>query len=131
MSAATLTLMVLALAGHTVELRSETPFARPRDSVRIQLQVLDEAGRPLRDASVSLTVNVGSVTEPTVTREGALTATYRPPAQEGPQVALFHAVVRSGAAAGSVGWLALPVHGRQQLRVPAPPRARVRVSIGS
>ncbi|MFY0564204.1 hypothetical protein ACN28E_10165 [Archangium lansingense] len=123
--------MVLALAGHTVELRSETPFATPRDSVRIQLQVLDEAGRPLRDASVSLTVNVGSVTEPTATQEGALAATYRPPAQEGPQVALFHAVVRSGAAAGSVGWLALPVHGQHQLRVPAPPRARVSVSIGS
>lgn len=130
MSAATLTLMVL-LAGHTVELRSETPFATPRDSVRVQLRVLDEAGRPLRDANVSLTVNVGSVTEPTATRDGALAATYRPPTQEGPQVALFHAVVRSGAAAGSVGWFALPVHGRQQLRIPAPPRARVRVSIGN
>ncbi len=129
MSAAALTLLALTLTGQTVALRSDKPFVTSRESARIELRVLDDAGRPLKGARVSLSVNVGSVSEPVASKDGALTATYRPPAQEGAQVALFHAVVKSGAQAGSLGWLSLPVHGRQLLRVQAPARAKVRVSI--
>jgi hypothetical protein len=121
--------MVLTLTGQTVALRSDKPFVSSRESARIELRVLDGEGRPLRGARVALSVNVGSVSEPVASRDGALVATYRAPAQDGAQVALFHAVVKSGVSAGSVGWLSLPVHGRQLLRVQAPPRARVRVSI--
>jgi hypothetical protein len=121
--------MVLTLSGQTVALRSDKPFVTSRESARIELRVLDDNGRPLRGARVSLSVNVGSVTEPVASKDGALVATYRPPAQEGAQVALFHAVVKSGVSAGLTGWLSLPVHGRQLLRVQAPPRSRVRVSI--
>jgi hypothetical protein len=131
MSAAALTLMVLTLTGQTVALRSDKPFVTARESARIELRVLDEAGRPIRGARVALTVNVGTVTEPVATKDGALVATYRPGTQEGPQVALFHASVKSGVSAGTGGWLSLPVHGQQLLRVQAPARARVRVSIGS
>jgi hypothetical protein len=121
--------MVLTLTGQTVALRSDRPFVTSRESARIELRVLDDTGRPLRGGRVSLSVNVGSVTEPVATRDGAFIATYRAASQEGAQVALFHAVVKSGPGAGSIGWLSLPVHGRQLLRVQAPPRARVRVSI--
>ncbi|MDY7232559.1 hypothetical protein [Hyalangium rubrum] len=117
------------MTGQTVALRSDKPFVTSRESARIELRVLDETGRPVRGARVSLTVNVGSVTEPVATREGPLVATYRPATQEGAQVALFHATVKSGPASGSGGWLSLPIHGRHLLRVQAPPRARVRVSI--
>jgi hypothetical protein len=79
---------------------------------------------------VSLTVNAGSVTEPLASQDGTFTATFTPPTQEGPQVALFHATVKQGSRA-SGAWLALPIHGAQQLRVKAPPRARVRVSVGA
>src|SRR5262249_36386208 len=57
-------------------------------------------------------------------------ATYRPPSQQGPQVALFHATVKRGASS-SGAWLALPVHGAYSLRVEAPPRSRVQVSMGA
>ncbi|HEX8699560.1 MAG TPA: hypothetical protein VF815_12030 [Myxococcaceae bacterium] len=121
--------MVLTLSGQTVALRSDKPFVTSRESARIELRVLDDTGRPLRGARLSLSVNVGSVSEPVASRDGVLTATYRAPSQEGPQVALFHAVVKSGAQAGTVGWFSLPVHGKQLLRVQAPARAKVRVSI--
>jgi hypothetical protein len=130
MAAATLTLMVLTLTGQAVALRSDKPFVASQDSAQVELSVLDDAGRPLRDAQVELTVNVGSVTEPTPTPDGSFSATYRPPSQEGPQVALIHATVKRGASS-SGAWLALPVHGPYRLRVQAPPRSRVRVSIGA
>jgi hypothetical protein len=121
--------MVLTLTGQVVELRSDKPSVTAPTSARIEVRVLDDAGRPVSDASVTLTVNVGSVTEPAPTGDGAFSATYQPPSQEGPQVAIFHAAVKQGAARAG-GWLALPVHGRQELSVQAPPRSRVRVTIG-
>jgi hypothetical protein len=130
MAASTLTLLVLTLTGQVVELRSDKPSVTPQESARIEVRVLDGAGRPVRDAEVSLTVNVGSLTEPAPTEDGWLSATYQPPTQEEPQVAVLHAAVRQGSAS-SGGWLSLPVHGRQELSVQAPPRSRVRVSIGS
>jgi hypothetical protein len=130
MAAATLTLLVLTLTGQVVALRSDKTSVTPEDSAQLELSVLDEAGRPLRDAQISLTVNIGSVTEPLPGQDGTFRATYRPPEQEGPQVALFHATVKSGASS-SRAWLALPIHGAHLLRVQAPPRSRVRVSVGA
>ncbi|WP_224242845.1 hypothetical protein [Hyalangium gracile] len=122
--------MVLTLTGQAVALRSDKPFVTSEDSAQVEVSVLDDSGRPLRDAQVSLTVNIGSLTEPVPSQDGTFTATYKPPSQEGPQVALLHATVRQGARS-SGAWLALPVHGSHRLRVQAPPRARVRVSIGA
>ncbi len=122
--------MVLTLTGQTVALRSDKPFVTTEDSARIELTVLDDAGRPVRDAQVSLTANVGSVTEPTPAQEGTFSATYRPASQDGAQVALLHATVKRGASS-SGAWLALPVHGPYRLRVQAPARSRVQVSIGA
>jgi len=130
MAAATLTLLVLTLTGQTVALRSDKSFVTSGGSARIELSALDDSGRPLRDAQVSLTVNVGSVTEPLPAEDGTFSATYRPAEQEGPQVALLHATVKRGASS-SRAWLALPVHGTHLLRVQAPPRSRVRVSVGA
>jgi hypothetical protein len=130
MAAATLTLLVLTLTGQTVALRSDKPFVTSGESARIELSALDDAGRPLRDAQVSLSVNAGSVTEPVSTPEGTFTATFQPAAQEGPQVALFHATVKQGAGSSSA-WLALPIHGAHQLRVKAPARSRVRATVGA
>src|SRR5687768_18594822 len=107
MAAATLTLLVLTLAGQTVALRSDKPFVTSGESARIELSALDDSGRPLRDAQVSLTVNAGSITEPVSTQDGTFTATFQPAAQEGPQVALFHATVKQGSRS-SWAWLALP-----------------------
>ena len=121
--------MVLTLTGQTVALRSDKPSVSSRESARIELRVVDDTGRPLRAGRVSLSVNVGSVTEPVASKDGVLVATYRAPTQEEAQVALFHAVVKSGASAGSAGWLSLPVRGRQVLRVQVPARSRVRVTI--
>lgn len=128
MSIATLSLLALTLTGQVVELRSDRAFVTGQDRARIEIAVVDGAGRPVRDASVLLTVNVGSITEPVAEGEGRFRATYQPPAGEAAQVALFHAAVKRGAEHTS-GWLSLPVHGRHLLRVPAPPRARVQVSI--
>ncbi|HYH98150.1 hypothetical protein [Hyalangium sp.] len=130
MAAATLTLLVLTLTGQTAALHSDKAFVTSEDSAQIELSALDESGRPLPDAQVSLTVNVGAVTEPLLTQDGTFSATYRPPKQEGAQVALFHATAKSGAFS-SRAWLALPIHGAHLLRVQAPPRSRVRVSIGA
>jgi hypothetical protein len=130
MAAATLTLVVLTLTGQAVALRSDKAFVTSEDSAQLELSVLDDSGRPLRDAQVSLTVNAGSVSEPAPAQDGTFHATYRPPSREGAQVALFHATVKQGASS-SGAWLALPVHGPYALRVKAPPRARVQVSIGA
>ncbi|PTL75763.1 hypothetical protein [Vitiosangium sp. GDMCC 1.1324] len=130
MAAATLTLLVLTLTGQAVALRSDKPFVTSEDSAQLELRVLDEAGRPLSDARVSLSVNAGSVTEPAPAQDGTFHATYRPPSQQGPLVALFHATVKRGASS-SGAWLALPVHGPYSLRLQAPPRSRVQVSIGA
>ena len=118
------------MTGQAVALRSDKPFVTSEDSARLELSVLDEAGRPLSDARVSLSVNAGSVTEPVLARDGTFHATYRPPSRQGPLVALFHATVKRGTR-GSGTWLALPVHGPYSLRVKAPPRSRVQVSIGA
>lgn len=130
MAAATLTLLVLTLTGQTVALRSDKPFVTTEESARIELSALDDSGRPLRDAQVSLTVNVGSLTAPVPTQDGTFTATFQPPTQEGPQVALFHATVKQGSR-DARAWLALPIHGAHQLRVKAPARSRVRVTVGT
>jgi hypothetical protein len=130
MAAATLTLLVLTLTGQTVALRSDKPFVTSEESARIELSAVDDSGRPLRDVQASLTVNAGSITEPVPTQDGTFTATFKPSAQEGPQVALFHATVKQGTRSSSA-WLALPIHGAHLLRVKAPARARVRVSVGA
>jgi hypothetical protein len=130
MAAATLTLLVLTLTGQTVALRSDKAFVSSGESARIELSALDDSGRPLRDAQVSLTVNAGALTEPVSTQDGTFTATFQPAAEEGPQVALLHATVKQGSRT-STAWLALPVHGALPLRVKAPPRSRVRVSVGA
>lgn len=130
MAAATLTLLVLTLTGQAVALRSDKPFVTSEDSAQLELRVLDEAGHPPSDARVSLSVNAGSVTEPAPAQDGTFHATYRPPSQQGPLVALFHATVKRGASS-SGAWLALPVHGPYSLRLQAPPRSRVQVSIGA
>jgi len=129
MAAATLTLLVLTLTGQTVALRSDKPFVTAEESAKIELSALDDSGRPLRDAQVSLTVNVGSITEPVPTQDGTFTATFQPPSQEGPQVALFHATVKQGSREART-WLALPIHGAHLLRFKAPARSRVRVNVG-
>ncbi|WP_143195606.1 hypothetical protein [Archangium sp. Cb G35] len=118
------------MTGQAVALRSDKPFVTSEDTARLELSVLDEAGQPLSDAQVSLSVNTGSVTEPTPARDGTFHATYRPPSRQGPLVALFHATVKRGTRS-SRAWLALPVHGPYSLRVKAPPRSRVQVSIGA
>ncbi|WNG58358.1 hypothetical protein F0U59_29165 [Archangium gephyra] len=118
------------MTGQAVALRSDKPFVTSEDTARLELSVLDEAGHPLSDARVSLSVNTGSVTEPTPARDGTFHATYRPPSRQGPLVALFHATVKRGNR-GSGAWLALPVHGPYSLRVKAPPRSRVQVSMGA
>lgn len=130
MAAATLTLLVLTLTGQTVALRSDKPFVTTEESAKIELSALDDSGRPLRDAQVSLTVNVGSITEPVPTQDGTFTATFQPSSQEGPQVALFHATVKQGSREART-WLALPIHGAHLLRVKAPARSRVRVNVGA
>lgn len=130
MAAVTLTLLVLTLTGQTVALRSDKPFVTTEESAKIELSALDDSGRPLRDAQVSLTVNVGSITEPVPTQDGTFTATFQPPAQEGPQVALFHAAVKQGSREARA-WLALPIHGAHVLRIKAPARSRVRVNVGA
>jgi hypothetical protein len=130
MAAATLTFMVLTLTGQVVALRSDKPFVTSEDSAQVELSVLDDSGRPLKDVQVELTVNVGSVTPPTADQDGTFRATYQPPAQEGAQVALVHATVKQ-AASTTGAWLALPIHGPYSLRVQASPRSRVSVSIGA
>ncbi len=130
MAAAPLTLVLLAVTGQVAALSSDKPFVTAEDTARVDLRVVDEAGSPVRDAAVTLTVNVGTLTEPVLTPEGVFTATYQPPSEEGAQVALLHAWVRRGEALTST-WLALPVHGRHLLRVSAPPRSRVSVSVGA
>ncbi|MFL5349092.1 MAG: hypothetical protein ACJ8AT_30195 [Hyalangium sp.] len=118
------------MTGQAVALRSDKPFVTSEDSAQLELSVLDEAGHPLSDAQVSLSVNAGSITEPAPARDGTFHATYRPPSRQGPLVALFHATVKRGTSS-SGAWLALPVHGPYSLRVEAPPRARVQVSLGA
>lgn len=118
------------MTGQAVALRSDKPFVTSEDSAQLELSVLDEAGHPLNDAQVSLSVNAGSVTEPAPAQDGTFHATYRPPSGQGSQVALFHATVKRGTLT-SGAWLALPVHGPYSLRVEAPPRSRVQVTIGA
>lgn len=130
MVAAPLTLLVLTLTGQAVALRSDKAFVTSGESARIELSALDDAGQPVRDVQVSLTVNLGSVTEPVAAADGTFRATYQPAVVEGAQVALFHATVKRGASS-SGAWLALPVHGNHLLRVRVPARSRVKVLVGA
>jgi hypothetical protein len=130
MVAAPLTLLVLTLTGQAVALRSDKAFVTSGESARIEVSALDDAGKPLRDVQVSLTVNAGSVSEPAAAEDGTFRATYKPAEQEGPQVALFHATVKRGDKS-SGAWLALPVHGNHLLRVRVAPRSKVKVLVGA
>ena len=105
MAAATLTLLLLTMTGQAVTLRSDKPFVTSEDSAQVELTVLDGSGKPVRDAQVSLSANIGSVTQPVPSQDGTFRATYQPPSQEGPQVALLHATVTQGTRSTGA-WLA-------------------------
>lgn len=75
---------------------------------------------------IVLVANVGAISPPA--RDGnELRATFTPPTERFPQLALIAAIDETGAL---VDWLAIPMAGRAVMRVDTDPRAEVAVRVG-
>lgn len=79
-------------------------------------------------ARVGLTVNVGSVTGLQSLGGGRWKASYRPPGERRPQVAIFLADLALGEHHDRV-WASLPLHGSAPLPITTKPEAKVEVTI--
>ena len=77
---------------------------------------------------LTVTANVGKV-EAVRRSTGGFTARYRPPPERFPQVAIIAAVGRAGAVSLD-GWVAVPLSGQGDARVPGKPGSQVSLRIG-
>jgi len=77
---------------------------------------------------LNLTVTAGRIEGLRRLPSGGFTARYRPPAERHPQVAIVAAAASPGSGLLD-GWLAIPLDGQGDARVPAPPGAEVTLQV--
>ena len=86
-------------------------------------------GAPAEVEEITATANVGKVEGVRRSPGGGFTARYRPPPERFPQVAIIAAVGRAGAVSLD-GWVAVPLSGQGDARVPGEPGSDVSLRIG-
>src|SRR5438477_381352 len=91
---------------------------------KIAIRVTGAFGRAVSGASVTLTTNVGSVSDVEPAGDGGFSARYTPPKSRAPAVALLAADAEAGGD-HAIGWLALPLlatdPGIRKRALPRPP----------
>jgi hypothetical protein len=95
---------------------------------RIEVRVTGLFGRPLPEAKVSLSTNVGAVGDLQPARDGAFTAAFTPPRSRAPVVALIAAAAEADGDY-ALGWLALPLSGSDSMTLETKPHASVLLRI--
>ena len=97
-------------------------------TARIEVRVSGLFGRALPNARVSLTTNLGSVSDPQPAGGGAFTATFTPPRSRAPAVALLAADAEVDGD-HALGWLAVPLSGSDSMTLETKPHAAVHLRI--
>jgi hypothetical protein len=82
------------------------------------------------DATIELWTSAGRLSEPRRQSAETFRATYFPPRERFPRVALLLATLRAGGARER-GWLAIPLIASTPLAVQTKPRSQVELTIGS
>ena len=95
---------------------------------KIAIRVTGAFGRAVSGASVTLTTNVGSVSDVEPAGDGGFSARYTPPKSRAPAVALLAADAEAGGD-HAIGWLALPLLGTDSMSLETKPHAKVQVRI--
>ena len=134
--------LLLLLAGLVAgRARADEPFtpgaggALAIGAIPAQLVLGSDASAELRIAAppavdeLSVTASAGKIEGLRRLPGGGFAARYRPPPERYPQVAILAAVGRAGAGALD-GWLALPLAGQGDARVPGEPGSDVSLRIG-
>ncbi len=125
-----LALLCAATAALPLEAKPAFAVAATDAPVELFVRVPAAAGRSDDQVQLKLTTNVGAISRPQRVGPETFKATFTPPAERFPQVALVHAVAEVGTAR-ETGFLALPIHGRETLKLRASkPHAQVTVQIG-
>jgi len=97
-------------------------------SARLEVRVRGLFGRPLSAAKVTLSTNVGAVGELQPAGDGTFTAAFTAPRSRAPVVALIAAIAEAEGDY-ALGWLALPMSGRDSMTLETKPRASVNLKI--
>ena len=95
---------------------------------RIEVRVRGLFGRTLPGAKVSLSTNVGAVSDLEPAGDGAFIAAFTPPRSRAPVVALIGADVEVDGE-HALGWLALPLSGSDSMTLETKPYASVHLRI--
>lgn len=99
-------------------------------SATLRIIATDDDDRPLDVAPPTLTVSTGAIGTPARVGPGVWTATFTPPKDAWPHVAIVAATIEHGQET-AVGFVALPLWGKGQAAVATKPNAQVTVSIGA
>jgi hypothetical protein len=99
-------------------------------SATLRIVATGDDGRPLDVAPPTLTVSTGAIGAPGRIGPGVWTATFSPPKDAWPHVAIVAATIENGAET-AVGFSPLPLWGKGQAAVSTKPHADVTVSIGA
>jgi hypothetical protein len=119
------TVLLLAIS---VALHADQPRVVLGQHARVELQI-DARGAP-PDATLELWTSAGRLSEPRRESAEIFRATYFPPPEHFPRVALLLATVRSGGTRER-GWLAIPLIASERLPVQTKPRSQVELAIGT
>jgi hypothetical protein len=116
------------LLAFSVSLHADQPRVVLGQHARVELEIIAR-GAPA-DASLELWTSAGRLSE--VRRESAeiFRATYFPPPEHFPRVALLLATLRAGGARER-GWLAIPLIASERLPVQTKPKSQVELAIGT
>ncbi|MBI3181508.1 MAG: hypothetical protein HYZ28_05140 [Myxococcales bacterium] len=121
-------LALFALAVGAVGVSVQPQFVVHGGSAQLEVQVSGDDGSPLPNPKVELTTTAGSLGPPEPTGPGRFVAAFHSPKERYPQVALVCAKVTAEGKT-QLAWLALPVHGRDVLKLSTKAGATAVVSI--
>jgi hypothetical protein len=99
-------------------------------SATLRITATDDDGRPLDVAPPMLKISTGALSPPVRVAPGVWNATFTPPKDAWPHVAIVAATIEHGQET-AVGFVALPLWGKGQAAVATKPNAQVTVSIGA
>jgi hypothetical protein len=97
-------------------------------SGKIAVRVTGAFGHSVKNANVTLSTNLGTVSNVDAAGDGTFTARYTPPKSRAPAVALLAADAEVDGD-HAVGWLALPLLGSDSMALETKPRSTVQVRI--
>lgn len=126
-----LTVILLAVLGQTGSVTATPSYAVGGSGQAVQLQLVLSPAAAKGAASVRFDVfGVGEASEAKEEGGGRFTASYTPPPQKYPQVAIVRAEVTEAGRKRNV-WGSVPIYGVQTLKLTTKPAAKVEILIGA